>query len=61
MGNSAIKYVFGKLEMSKEHGTVKEKDGRKYYITYHPAAILYRRYLMDAVKEDFEKLKGLVS
>ena len=60
MGNSAIKYVFGKLDMSSSHGKVMEKDGRNYFITYHPAAILYRRHLMDTVKEDFRKLKGLV-
>ena len=60
MGNSAIKHVFGKLDMSAEHGTVKQKDGRNYFITYHPAAILYRRRLFDTVKEDYAILKKLL-
>jgi uracil-DNA glycosylase len=57
MGLSAIKHVFGKLDIAIEHGTFKEKDGKKYFITYHPAAVIYRRQLMDVIKKDFEILR----
>ena len=60
MGNSAIKHVFKKIEISSEHGKVKKKNGLNYFITYHPAAVLYRRHLMDTLKSDFMKLKELL-
>lgn len=56
MGLSAIKHVFDKVEIKKEHGRFRQKDGRNYFLTYHPAAVLYRRKLMDVIKADFEKL-----
>ena len=60
MGLSAIRHVFDKVDIKEAHGTFKVKEGRTYFLTYHPAAILYRRQLMDVIKSDFEKLKKLI-
>jgi len=35
MGLSAIKHVFDKIDIKEMHGNVMEKDGRKYFLTYH--------------------------
>lgn len=49
-----------KVEVSVEHGKAINKDGRTYFITFHPA---YAMRFPDAKKrfiEDFKKLKGLL-
>jgi uracil-DNA glycosylase len=38
LGNSAcVAMLDSKMEMSRSHGTLVEKEGRKYFITFHPA------------------------
>lgn len=48
------------VELGKEHGTIVEKDGIRYLITYHPAAIIYKRTLKDTIAEDFKKISALL-
>lgn len=48
------------VEISKEHGTVVEADGRKYLIAYHPAAPLYSPKIRAEIVKDFKKLKKLL-
>jgi uracil-DNA glycosylase family 4 len=49
-----------KIPIAKKHGTIFEKNGRKHYLTYHPAAGLRFPPLKILLKEDFIKLKDLV-
>lgn len=49
-----------KVTVSKEHGTVFERDGRMYFITYHPAALLHASKVAEPMKNDFKKLKMLL-
>ena len=64
MGRVAAEGVLQKkVFVVKEHGKViEEKDGIKYFLTYHPAAVLRFpgkfKALMD---EDFLKIKELIS
>jgi DNA polymerase len=44
----------------KVHGTVVEKEGRKYFITFHPAAAVRFQKFKVLLLEDFKKLKKLV-
>ncbi len=61
MGRTAAEAVLGeKVEISAEHGKAIEKDGIKYMITYHPAAVIYRRALQDTLSEDFKKVSALL-
>jgi DNA polymerase len=61
MGRTAAEAVLGrKVEMSAEHGTVIEKDGIRYMITYHPAAAIYRRALQEELARDFKKVSALL-
>jgi DNA polymerase len=49
------------ISVAKERGTVVEKDGLKYLMTYHPAAPLYSPKVKAELLKDFEKLKTLIS
>ncbi len=48
-----------KLSITKEHGRILEKDGKKYFLTYHPAAALRFAKFKPMLVKDFEKLKTL--
>jgi uracil-DNA glycosylase len=50
-----------KVPVKTEHGKIMEKDGKKYLVTLHPAAALRFPPLKLLMKEDFEKLKLLLS
>jgi uracil-DNA glycosylase len=61
LGKTAAEAMLGrKVEMGKEHGTVTEKDGVRYMIMYHPAAMIYKRTLKDTISEDFKKAGALL-
>jgi DNA polymerase len=61
LGRTAAGAMLGrKVEMGKEHGTVVEKDGIKYLVTYHPAAMIYKRTLKGAIEDDFKKISALL-
>jgi uracil-DNA glycosylase len=62
LGRTAAETMLGrKIEMSKEHGTVVENDGIRYLITYHPAAMIYKRTLKDTLVEDYKKISALLA
>ncbi len=60
MGNTAYNTLLGGKEISKNHGNFVEKDGRTFFITYHPAATIYNQKLIDELKEDFKKVSALL-
>jgi DNA polymerase len=61
LGNTACSALLdSKQELSKEHGKIIRKDGRKYFITFHPA---YAMRFPEGKKQfisDFKKLKKLI-
>lgn len=52
-----------KVAVASEHGEViEEKDGIKYFLTYHPAAALrFPNKFKPQLREDFQRLKNVVS
>jgi DNA polymerase len=61
LGKTAAEVILGRtVEMGREHGTVVEEGGVKYMITYHPAAMIYKRTLKDTIAEDFKKISALL-
>lgn len=61
LGKSAAEAMLGrKVEMGKEHGSIVENNGIRYLITYHPAAMIYKRTLKDTLYEDFKKASALL-
>lgn len=58
LGRVASLSLLGRnVQMTKEHGTVEEKEGRKYFLMLHPAATLHQFRLRKDFMEDFKKLK----
>src|SRR6185369_5584062 len=52
-----------KVAVASEHGEViEEKDGIKYFLTFHPAAALrFPNKFKPLLREDFKKLKSILS
>ena len=56
MGNTAYGTLLDGKEITKNHGKIVEEDGRKFFVTFHPAATIYNQKLVEELKEDFRKL-----
>ncbi len=60
LGGVAMRTCLGEKNVKSFHGKIVEKDGRKYFVTYHPAASLRFPALREEMKKDFVKLKGII-
>ncbi|HEY3229367.1 MAG TPA: uracil-DNA glycosylase, partial [Roseiflexaceae bacterium] len=61
MGSVAAQGVLGeKIPVKTEHGKVIERNGKKYFITVHPAAGLRFPPLRETFQEDFQKLREVL-
>ena len=56
MGNTAYSTLLDGKEITKNHGKFIKKDGRMFFVTYHPAAAIYNQKLITGLKDDFRKL-----
>ncbi len=56
MGNTAYQSILGGKNITKERGKFVKKYGNLYFLTVHPAAIIYNQKLMDSLKNDMKKL-----
>lgn len=60
LGFVAAKAIFGKtIPIAKEHGKIIEKKGIKYFLSYHPAAILRFPKYTKLFEDDFLQLSSL--
>lgn len=61
MGNvAAVAVLEEKIPVAKMHGQVIEKNGLRYFISYHPAAAIRFTKVRELFKEDFQKLRKLL-
>jgi DNA polymerase len=60
LGNTASNSVLGIGEITKNHGQVIKKDGRTYFLTFHPAAVIYNQKLGSFLEQDIKKLANLL-
>lgn len=61
MGNvAAIAVVGEKIPIMKMHGEVIERNGRKYFISLHPAAAIRFQKFRSVFIEDFQKIKKII-
>lgn len=61
LGRVAALAVLNKnISVVKEHGTIIEDMGRKYFITVHPAAALRFTKMKNTLLEDFKELRKIV-
>ena len=59
LGAVALKTLTQEISVEKLHGTVieKQKDGQKYFVTYHPSAALRYPENRKKMENDFRKLR----
>ncbi|MGQ0605503.1 MAG: uracil-DNA glycosylase [Candidatus Nitrosotenuis sp.] len=60
LGNTASNSILGQGEITKNHGKIIQKDGRKFFLTFHPAAIIYNQELAAAFEADIATLAKIV-
>ena len=56
MGNTAYGSLLGGNSITKNRGKVIEKDGQRYFLTIHPAAVIYNQELKSVLKADMKSL-----
>jgi len=61
LGSVAVRGVLGeKMMVSRKHGESLERNGRKYFFSYHPAAAIRFQKFKATFLEDFGKIKDLL-
>ena len=62
LGRVAAEGALGlKVAVKKDHGKIIDRDGRKYFITLHPAAVVRFAKNREDFESDFKKLKSLLN
>ena len=61
LGATAYSSLLGGKEITLNRGKLLNINGRDYFLTIHPAAILYRRKLLQVLEEDMLKLSRLIN
>ena len=56
MGNTAFQSILGGNNITKERGKFVKKDGKLFFLTVHPAAVIYNHELWELLKKDIKKL-----
>ncbi|MFW6324896.1 MAG: uracil-DNA glycosylase [Desulfovibrionales bacterium] len=62
LGRAPMLQIFGNLgKMSEIHGTVRTKNGRTYFLTYHPSAAMRFPWAGEALRSDLKKIGQRIS
>jgi DNA polymerase len=56
MGNTACSSILGQGEITKNRGKIIKKDGRMFFLTFHPAATIYNQELIQLMDQDIAAL-----
>ena len=56
MGNTAYQSILGGSNITKERGKFIKKDGLTYFLTIHPAALIYNQKLSELLEKDMTTL-----
>lgn len=56
LGAYSLAAFFPDQKVTAVHGKIRERDGRHYFHSYHPAAALYTEQLRDTMLADMKKL-----
>jgi uracil-DNA glycosylase len=60
MGRVAARALLDRdVAVTKEHGRIIEHDGRRYFLTFHPAAVLHNPALAEDLEQDVQTLQDL--
>lgn len=61
LGNTAYSSLLGGGSISNNRGSLIKKDNLLYFLTFHPAAVIYNRSLEDVLQRDIKKLLDIVA
>jgi uracil-DNA glycosylase family 4 len=56
LGRTAYSSLLGGSSISASRGKIVERAGQKYFLTFHPAAVIYNKGLLSALEADLKKL-----
>ncbi|RJQ25351.1 uracil-DNA glycosylase [Candidatus Parcubacteria bacterium] len=56
MGNTACTSILGQGEITKNRGKIIKKDGKTFFLTFHPAATIYNQELIPLMEKDIAAL-----
>ena len=56
LGRTAYSSLLGGSSITANRGKIVERAGQKYFLTFHPAAVIYNKGLLSALEADLKKL-----
>jgi uracil-DNA glycosylase family 4 len=56
LGRTAYASLLGGSSITTNRGKIVDKEGQKYFLTFHPAAAIYNKSLLAALEADLKKL-----
>lgn len=56
LGRTAYSSLLGGTSITANRGKIVKKGGQKYFLTFHPAAVIYNKDLRSALQADLKKL-----
>ena len=56
LGRTAYSSLLGGTSITANRGKIVKKGGQKYFLTFHPAAVIYNKDLRPALQADLKKL-----
>ena len=56
LGRTAYFSLLGGSSITADRGKITKRAGQKYFLTFHPAAVIYNKGLLSALEADLKKL-----
>ena len=56
LGRTAYSSLLGGSSITANRGKIVERAGQKYFLTFHPAAVIYNKGLLSVLEADLKKL-----
>jgi uracil-DNA glycosylase len=61
LGRTAYSSLLGGSSITANRGKIVERGGQKYFLTFHPAAVIYNKDLRSALEADLKKLAAEIN
>jgi uracil-DNA glycosylase len=61
LGRTAYSSLLGGSSITANRGKIVKRAGQKYFLTFHPAAVIYNKGLLSALEADLKKLAAEIN
>ena len=61
LGRTAYFSLLGGSSITANRGKIVKRAGQKYFLTFHPAAVIYNKSLLSALEADLKKLAAEIN